>query len=73
MLQQTRSLLPWQIGLINMSAPAMLVLFSRRASRLIGPLPPLLLMTTGLGLMAGAFVLLAIIVRDPAITIPPSQ
>ncbi len=68
MLQQSRSLRPWQIGLINMSAPAMLVLFSRRASRLIGPLPPLLLMTTGLGLMAGAFVLLAIIVRDPAIT-----
>lgn len=50
---------PWQIGLINMSAPAMLVLCSRPLSRYIKTIGSWPLMGTGLALMGGAFALLA--------------
>lgn len=50
---------PWQIGLVNMSAPVMLVLLSRRASRLLGRFTPQRLMGIGLFLMLIGFVWLA--------------
>ena len=51
---------PWQIGLINLSAPLMLVVFSRPASRLLDRQSAGRVMLGGLGLMAGAFAVLAI-------------
>ncbi len=51
---------PWQVGLINLSAPLMLVVFSRPASRLLNRQSAARVMLGGLGLMAGAFAVLAI-------------
>lgn len=50
---------PWQIGLINLAAPLMLVAFSRPASRLLGRRSATRVMLTGLGLMGTAFAVLA--------------
>lgn len=50
---------PWQVGLMNMSAPLMLVVFSRPASRLLSRRPATPLMLGGLGLMVIAFAVLA--------------
>lgn len=50
---------PWQIGLLNLSAPLMLVLFSRPASRLLHHVPAPRLMLGGLGLMAVALAVIA--------------
>lgn len=55
---------PWQVGLINLSAPLMLVVFSRPASRLLGRQSAARVMLGGLGLMAGAFAVLAITARN---------
>lgn len=46
---------PWQIDLLNVSAPAMLVAFSRPASRLLTRYSATRLMLSGLALMAAAF------------------
>ena len=51
---------PWQVGLINLSAPLMLVVFSRPSSRLLKRRSAAHVMLGGLGLMAGAFAVLAI-------------
>ena len=55
---------PWQVGFINLSAPLMLVVFSRPASRLLDRHSAARVMLGGLGLMAGAFAVLAITARN---------
>lgn len=58
---------PWQMGLVNMSAPIMLVLLSRRASRLLGQFTPERMMGIGLFLMLMGFIGLAAKTGSPSL------
>lgn len=59
----------WQIGLLNVSAPLMLVLVSRPASRLLTRYPATRLMLGGLGLMAIAFAVIAMTITAHSVVL----
>lgn len=59
-------LLPWQVGLVNVAAPLVLVLSARPASRLLRRWPARRLMLAGLALMVAAFLAMAAMAADPS-------
>lgn len=65
-LRLLNHLQPWQVGLINMSAPLFLVLVSRPASHLLHRWTADRLMLAGLALMAAAFLGMAELVGQPS-------
>lgn len=65
-LRLINHLAPWQVGLVNMSAPLVLVLAARPASRLLQRWTADRLMLAGLALMAAAFLGMALMAGKPS-------
>lgn len=60
---------PWQIGLLNMSAPLMLVAFSRPFSQLLNRYSATRLMLKGLALMATALTVIAFTINTHSVAL----